>query len=449
MADVGGEPVRAERPAVPVDGMSSELPRRAVAVPPPVADVRRSVLPGGIRVLTDTVPGASSATVSVWVGVGGRDEPEATAGASHFLEHLLFKGTDRLSARELALQVDAAGGEMNAYTASEYTSYYLRVPATELEVAVELLLDVVAAPALRPEEFASEREVILEELAAAEDDPEDLVSVRLFEALFPGHALGREVLGSVGSISALTRDEVAAFFSQWYRGTNLVVTGAGAVDHDRLVQTVAEHLDGTAGAPRPERSAPPPAADTVVAAHDPGDLVQLAWGWRSGGATDEDRYALAVLNHILGAGPSSRLFQQVREEHGLTYSISSGVSQYSDAGVLSVGCATSPSKARRVAELVRGEVAQLAGSGITAAELSRAQRSMRGALLLGLEDTSTRGARLGVSELLRGGVTALPEHLERLESVTLDQVAGVAASVLGGACVCSLVGPGELDAIVA
>ena len=420
-----------------------------MALPPPVADVRRTVLPHGVRVLTDVVPTSSSATIAVWVGVGGRDEPDEQAGASHFLEHLLFKGTEQRGALELALEIDGVGGEMNAYTASEYTSYYARVPAVEVDVAIELLLDVVAAPALRPEEFAAEREVILEELAAADDDPEDLVGVRLFEALFPDHPLGREVLGSVESIAALTRDDVATFFGERYRPANLVVTGAGLLDHDELVARVAERLDIDDVGRRPERGTPAMPTDSLVVAHDPGELVQIAWGWRTGGVHDEDRFALAVLNHILGAGPSSRLFQQVREDHGLTYSISSGVSQYTDAGALSVACTTTPGKASRLIDLVHAEVDQLVSDGISAEELARAQRSMRGSLLLGLEDSSSRGARLGLSETLRGQVTPLPEHLGRIDAVELDQVARVAARVLGGPRVLSLVGPGDLESLVA
>jgi predicted Zn-dependent peptidase len=402
-----------------------------------------------VRVLTDVVPTSSSATIAVWVGVGGRDEPDEQAGASHFLEHLLFKGTEQRGALELALEIDGVGGEMNAYTASEYTSYYARVPAVEVDVAIELLLDVVAAPALRPEEFAAEREVILEELAAADDDPEDLVGVRLFEALFPGHPLGREVLGSVESIAALTRDDVATFFGDRYRPANLVVTGAGLLDHDELVARVAERLDIDDVGRRPERGAPAMPTDSLVVAHDPGELVQIAWGWRTGGVHDEDRFALAVLNHILGAGPSSRLFQQVREDHGLTYSISSGVSQYTDAGALSVACTTTPGKASRLIDLVHAEVDRLVSGGISAEELARAQRSMRGSLLLGLEDSSSRGARLGLSETLRGQVTPLPEHLGRIDAVELAQVARVAARVLGGPRVLSLVGPGDLESLVA
>lgn len=417
--------------------------RRAVALPPPVDDVRRSTLPLGVRVLTDSVPSSNAATIAVWVGVGGRDEPDDLSGASHFLEHLLFKGTDRCSARELASAIDGVGGDMNAYTSNEYTSFYARVPAVEMDLAADLLLDVVSDPALRMEEFDAEREVILEELAAAEDDPEDLVGVRLFEGLFPEHPLGREVLGSTESISSLTRDEVAAFFESNYRPTNLVVTAAGAVDHDELVDLVASRLDvGLAGV-SPRRVEPAPAEPVLMLEVDPGELIHLAWGWRTPGICTDDRHALAVLNHVLGSGPSSRLFQTIREQHGLTYSISSSLSQYTDAGALSISCATTPSKAERVIDLVHAEVASLASGGITSDELRQAQRSMRGSLLLGMEETSTRSARLGLSETLRRRVSSLPEHLSRIEGVDLSAVSMVAEQVLGSSMVRSIVGPGN------
>ena len=444
-ADAGDDGVRARVGAA--GNQMSTSDRRAVALPPPVADVRRTVLPGGVRVLTDLVPTSSSATVSVWVGVGGRDEPDELAGASHFLEHLLFKGTEQRSARDLALEIDGVGGEMNAYTASEYTAFYTRVPAVEVDVAVDVLLDVVGRPALRATEFSSEREVIAEELAAATDDPEDVAGVQLFEALFPRHPLGREVLGTLDSIRSLDRSDVATFFDAWYRPANLVVTAAGCVDHDDLVEQVGARLDSTDRGLRPLRDAPPMPAEAVVTAHDPGELVQIGMGWRTGGVHDEDRFALAVLNHILGSGPSSRLFQVVREQHGLTYAISSGVSQYTDAGALTVASTTTPAKARQLLDVVGAEVEQLAAVGITPDELSRAKRSMRGALLMGLEDSGSRGAWLGLSETLRGRVTPLPEHLDRIESVQLEQVARVARAVLGGPRVLSLVGPGELESL--
>ena len=390
-ADVGDDVGRARCGAV--GNQMSMSDRRAVALPPPVADVRRTVSPGGVRVLTDEVPTSCTATVSVWVGVGGRDEPDELAGASHFLEHLLFKGTEQRSARDLALEIDGVGGEMNAYTASEYTAFYTRVPAVEVDVAIDVLLDVVGRPALRAAEFDAERDVIAEELAAANDDPEDVAGVQLFEALFPQHPLGREVLGTLESIMSIDRADVATFFDDWYRPANLVVTAAGCVDHDELVDRVGARLDSTGRGLPPLRDAPPMPATTVVTAHDPGELVQIGLGWRTGGVHDEDRFALSVLNHILGSGPSSRLFQVVREQHGLTYSISSGLSQYTDAGALTVASTTTPSKARRLLGVVTAELEQLASTGITSDELSRAKRSLRGALLMGLEDSGSRGAR--------------------------------------------------------
>jgi predicted Zn-dependent peptidase len=427
--------------------VSGATDRRAAALPPPVADVRRSVLPNGARVLTDVVGSSSSATIGIWVGVGGRDEPDRLAGASHFLEHLVFKGSHRRSALEVALEMDGIGGEMNAYTASEYTAYYARVPAPELEFATELLLDVVHEPALRPEEFDAEREVILEELAAADDDPEDVVGVRLFEAMFPEHALGREVLGSQVSIGALGRDDVAAFLDEWYCPANVVVTGAGKVDHDRLVAQVEAAIGHREQGHAPSRGAPPTPVEATVCSHDPGDLVHVALGWRSAGVHDVDRFALAILNHVLGAGPSSRLFQRVREERGLTYSISSGVSQFSDAGALTASCAVTPAKAATLLDVVDGEVAALVEHGISDEELARSKRSMRGSMLLGLEDSGTRSSRLGLSETVRGQVTPIEQHLARLDAVELDDVARVAVSVLGGPRVTSLVGPGDLEAL--
>ncbi|MHB1137310.1 MAG: M16 family metallopeptidase [Microthrixaceae bacterium] len=428
--------------------MSAAPLQRAAAIPPPAADVRRTVLPNGLRVLTDTVIGAPSATFAVWVGVGGRDEPAPRAGASHFLEHLLFKGTDTRDALQIALAIDGVGGDMNAYTASEYTAYFAKVPATESDVALDVLLDVVADPALRAAEFESEREVILEELAAADDDPEDLVGVRLFESLFPDHPLGREVLGTESSIEQLSRDDVASFFSTWYRPSNLVVTGSGLVDHDALVDEVARRFGDAPVGPRPTRATPDARVVDAVREHRPVELVHLALGWRTHGATDEDRFALSVLNHVFGTGPSSRLFQQVREHRGLTYSISSGVSLYSDAGALSVQCATTPSKAADVLEVVAEQVANLAAHGVHDEELQRAQRALRGSLVLGLEDSGSRGARLGVAETVRGEVTPLSEHLARIDAVTSEQVARVAARVLGGPRTLAVVGPGDLDHLV-
>jgi predicted Zn-dependent peptidase len=399
------------------------------------------VLDNGIRILTDELSTSQSVACSVWVAVGARDEPEDRAGASHFLEHLLFKGTDQRDAKAIAVAMDAVGGEMNAFTANEHTAYYARVPATEAHVGLDLLLDVVERPALRPEEFEAERQVILEELAAADDDPDDVATVRLFESLFPDHPLGREVLGSEESISALTRDDVADFFESWYQPPNLVVAAAGAIDHDVLVEEVDRRFGSRSAGVRPERTPPSDGVVEHVEERRPVEIAHLALGWRAVSVTDDDRFALALLNHVFGSGPSSRLFQEVREDRGLTYSISSGVTHHVDTGALTVHCAAATPKVDELLSVVDAIVGDLRTHGIGREELARAKGSLRGSILMGFEDVGSRMSRLGVSETMRGRVTPIAEHLARLESVTETDVVRVAGRVFGPARVLSVVGP--------
>jgi predicted Zn-dependent peptidase len=315
------------------------------------------------------------------------------------------------------------------------------VPAAEAHLGIDLLLDVVEHPALRPEEFEAEREVILEELAAADDDPDDVASVHLFESLFPEHPLGREVLGSAESIEALTRDDVASFFAEWYRPTNLVVSAAGAVDHDALVEEVDRRFGGRDPGRAPVRSAPDHRVVTTAREERPVEIAHLALGWRAVAATDDDRFALALLNHVFGSGPSSRLFQEVRESRGLTYSISSAVSYHVDAGALSVHCATAPAKVEDLIGVVDDIVDDVRRHGISREELARAKGSLRGSYLMGYEDVGSRMTRLGVAETMRGGVTPIAEHLARLEAVTDDDVLRVAERVFGSPRVLSSVAP--------
>lgn len=434
----------------PSDGVLSDgYVRGAPASPAPSVAVRRSDLPGGARVLTDRVEGAASVCLAVWVGIGSRDEPGGLAGASHLLEHLLFKGTAARSAAQVAIEVDAVGGDLNASTAEEYTVVVARAPAEEYDTALSVLLDLVAEPALRAEDLDAERSVILEELAAAEDDPEDLVGVRLHESLFPEHPLGREVLGTADTIASITHGEVADFFDRWYRCANLVVTGAGAIDHERLADDVASRLSRRSGGERPVRALVPDRVGPHVATWRDLEQVQLALGWRAPGADHGSRHALSLLNHVLGVGPASRLFQQVRETHGLTYSIASTVSSYLGAGALSVGAASSPSNASELLERILEVVDDVARNGITAQELQRARRSLRGSLLLGMEDASLRAARLGISTTLRDHVPSIEQHLARHDAVTVEEVAALASQVLDTAPVLSVVGPTEVGALVA
>jgi predicted Zn-dependent peptidase len=403
--------------------------------------VRRTRLPGGLRVVTERMPGALSVTTGVWVGVGARDEPAALAGASHFLEHLLFKGTAARSAREIAVAVDAVGGEMNAFTAREHTAYYTRLPRGDLGLGLDLLADVLSAPAFREAEVEAERQVILEELSMSEDTPDDRVHTLVYDAVFPDHPLGREVLGDPTTIGSLAREEIRGFFSTHYRPANLVVVGAGDLEHDDVVAAVAERLGGGPSGERPRREAPaaPPRPLTVL--RRPTEQAHLTVGVRALAVDDPDRYALAVANHALGDGMSSRLFQEIREERGLAYSVYSYTSAYADSGTLVVYAGTSPTKAKEVLRLVLGMLDDLAADGLTEEELAVAKGGLAGSLLLGLEDSGSRMARLGRQEITRGTVVPVDEHVAALRSVTADDVARVCARVLAGPRAVAAVAP--------
>ena len=395
----------------------------------------------GPGVVSEYMSDAHSVSVGVWVGIGGRDEEPALAGASHFLEHLLFKGTAERSARAIAELVDATGGEMNAFTAKEYTAYYARLPAGAQETAVALLADVLCEPALRSTDVETERKVILEEIHLAVDDPDDVVFELLYEALFPDHPLGREVLGSEASVTDLGRDEIAAFHDHWYRAPNLVVAAAGAVDHEALVAQVGAAFAGRIGGTAPERSRPISEPVPARRIARPSEATHVAWGWRGLDREDPRRHALSIGAHVLGGGLSSRLFQSVREDHGLAYSVFSSIATYQDAGVLSVYAGTAPERADELKQVVSHEVGEIAAHGITETELSIARDGFEGSLLLGLEGSGSRMSRLGASQSLLGRVVPLEEYVETLRSITLSEVNAVLAEVLGPDAIVAEVGP--------
>ena len=403
--------------------------------------IRRSTFDHGLRVVTERMDHVRSVALGVWVGVGGRDEPGPLSGASHFLEHLLFKGTPSRDARAIALAVDAAGGEMNAFTAREHTAYYLRLPAERMDLGLDLLADVVAAPAFRPDEVESERQVILEELLMNEDDPDDRVHSGLLEALFPDHPLGREVLGSRETIAAIARDDIARFHADRYQPTNLVVAAAGAIDHDEVVARLGGRLDSLGGGDRPARTAPVHAPEPLSVLRRDTEQAHLALAWRGLDHHDDDRYALAVANHALGGGMSSRLFHEVREKRGLVYGIWSSPASYSDTGMVSIGTGTAPSRADEVLGLVQDEVQRLVADGISDEELAVAKGSLAGSMVLGLEDPGSRLGRIASSETVLGEVLPVAEHLRRLHAVDLDDVDRVVRRVFTGPRSLSAVGP--------
>jgi predicted Zn-dependent peptidase len=404
-------------------------------------DVRDVRLANGIRIVTERMPEARSVTVGVWVGVGGRDEPAPLAGASHFLEHLLFKGTATRSARQIAEAIDAVGGEMNAFTSREHTAYYTRLPAARADLGLAILGDVVSDPAFRPHEVDAERQVILEEILMNLDMPEDHVHTLLAEAMFPGHPLGREVLGDKDTVEAITRDQIDEFFRHWYRPRNLVVTAAGALDHDGIAAAFGSALAAPAGGTPPVRMPPSTPPEPVVLDADATEQAHVAMGWWGVDNNDDDRYALTVANQVLGGGMSSRLFQEVREERGLCYSVYSWASTYADAGTAGVYAGTAPARVGELLKVVEDEVGKIAASGVTDSELAVAKGFIEGSLVLGLEDSGSRMARLGRSLMARDEIVPLDDQLTRIRAVTCEDVARVASRVFGGQRTLAVIGP--------
>lgn len=400
--------------------------------------VRRTVLPSGVRILSETIPGAASATVGWWVAAGSRDEHPETYGSTHFLEHLLFKGTTARSAYDIAVSFDEVGGEHNAVTAKEYTCYYAKVRDRDLPMAVEVIGDMLTSSLIDPTEFETERGVILEELAMADDDPTDAASERFFEAVFGGHPLGRPIGGTSDTIRGVGRAAVWQHYQSNYRPNDLVVTVAGAVDHDLLVRWVVDALEragwdlGIEAAPVARRDAAPDPIERgsdLVVVQRPIEQANLILGVPGLAAADDRRVILSVMNSVLGGGMSSRLFQEIREKRGLAYSVYSFASGYSDAGIMGMYAGCSPARIADVTELMLAEFARIGQHSITDAELQRAVGQLGGAAALALEDSDTRMSRLGRSELTLGEFIDLDESLKRLSSVTREQVAELAADL--------------------
>ncbi|HEU0257464.1 MAG TPA: pitrilysin family protein [Microbacteriaceae bacterium] len=406
------------------------------------ARVRRTVLPGGIRVLSENVPGARTATIGYWVAVGSRDEKspgarpsaEASYGSTHFLEHLLFKGTTRRSALDIAVAFDTVGGEHNALTAKEFTCYYAKVLDRDLPMAVEVIADMLTSSVLDEGEFETERGVILEELSMAQDDPADVVNERIFEAVLGEHPLGRPVGGSPDDIRGVGRDAVWRHYRTNYRPQDLVVTAAGALDHDALVAGVERAVTaagwnlGVPASPAPRRPgvpAPVGPGRTIVLSR-PIEQANLIVGMPGILATDERRFVMGVLGAVLGGGMSSRLFQEVREKRGLAYAVYSFSAAFSDAGVFGLYAGCSPERAREVATLMLDELHRLADHGITDEELRRAVGQLSGGAALALEDSDTRMSRLGRAEITMGQFADLDENLRRLSEVTPADVQSLA-----------------------
>ena len=408
--------------------------------------IETSVLPCGIRLVTETMPDVHSVAVAYWVGTGSRDEPGELAGASHFLEHLLFKGTERRTAAAIAEALDEVGGDCNAFTTKEYTTFYIRLLSDHLALGLDILSDIMWAPALRPPEIEAERTVILDEILMHADEPSDLASERWQAALFPAHPLGRDTLGTASSVQRITRDDIADFFALHYRPSNIVVSAAGDCTHDAVARALEGRFTGSRGGAAPTRSAPGPDGPALEVVRRDTEQAQLVYGARSVSRFDDRRWALAVLNQVLGGGLSSRLFQKVREQRGLAYSVWSERAAYQDAGSLAVVVGTAPDHVDEVLRIVNEELELLATGGITERELAVAKGNLRAEMLLSGEDSGARMSRIGASLLLHGEVLTVDEVLARIESVDRAQVLDVAAQWVQAPRTMSAVGPFDEDA---
>ena len=430
---------------------------RTVGSPVTSADstVRRTVLPGGLRVVTEFLPAVRSVALGIWVGVGSRDEDETHAGATHYLEHLLFKGTRKRTALDISAAMDAVGGELNAFTEKEFTCYYARVLDADLPLAIDVLSDMVTDSLIEPKDVDAERNVVLEEIAMNEDEPSDVVYEAFTTKLFGDTPLGRPILGTVDSINAMTRDQIFEHYRARYTPPHIVVAAAGNLDHDTVaaaVQAAFAPVLADAGAVAPAgprlRGAGglwdgygPAAGAGVKLVSRPIEQANLVLGCEGLSRTDERRSALRVLNAALGGGMSSRLFQEVREKRGLAYAVGSSTSMYADTGVWAVYVGCSPSKADEVLSICNAEVAKVIESGLSDAELDRGKGQIRGGIVLGLEDPTSRMLRLGKSDLVYPSLEPVDEVLAAIDAVTHDDVRAIASEILTRPKVLAVVGP--------
>jgi predicted Zn-dependent peptidase len=388
---------------------------------------RKLVLDNGVRVVTERMPTLKSVTVGVWVNTGSRDEQPSQAGYSHFIEHMLFKGTSKRSSAEISREIDALGGEMNAFTSRETTTYYVKVLDQQLERAVELLSDLFHHSRLAPKEIEKEKQVILEEIRMVLDDPEDLVQELHSGQVLGRHPLGRPILGREKTIRALRRQDLLNYMGAHYDPRQTVVSIAGNFDQARLDPMVARYFGKGRGAKESHAAGrrPPDIYGGVLSKKKRLEQVHLCLGLKGIAAGHKDRYALYALNSILGGSVSSRLFQEIREKRGLAYSIYSFLSGYSDGGTITVYAATRSKEVRRVVDLICREIRRIGIGGVDRKELERAKTQMKGSLMLSLENSHSRMSKLAKDEFTHGRHTSLEDMLTHIDCVNEEQVSNV------------------------
>ncbi len=400
-----------------------------------------TTLPNGLKVITETVPAIRSVAVGCWVDTGTRDEQPNEAGASHFLEHLLFKGSETLSSRVISERFDAMGAESNAFTSKDHTCFWARLLDSDLPSGLGMIAEMLQRPAFRVAEIDAERQVVVEEINMSEDDPADTAFESFTAGVFDGHPLAAPVLGTRESIRGMTRDDIHGYWKRRYGVGSTVIAMAGSVTHGAAVDLVMELFGDWSGDPVDHEFADLSVVPQVKAVRRPTEQAHLVLGGAGLHRADERRWALEILNHVLGGGMSSRLFTSIREERGLAYAVYSFRTAYADAGAWGVYAGTTPDQAGTVLELIHAEIDKIVEDGITVEEYERARGAMRGGLALAMEDANSRMVRLGRDEMIGAPHLSVDERIAMIEAVTRDDIAEIARPLLTGPKVLGAVGP--------
>ena len=404
-------------------------------------DHQLTTLPNGLRVITESMPSVRSISVGAWVDTGSRDEQASEAGCSHFLEHLLFKGTEDLSARQIADAFDAVGARSNAFTSKEYTCYWAQLRDEDLGMGMGLLSEMIQRPAFRSDEIESESHVVLEEINMNEDDPADVAHDQFARALWGDHMLAKPVLGTRDSITGMTRDDIEGYWKRRYHPSTVVLAAAGHLDHEDAVGMATDLFGDWEGVEVDHDLNDAAIEPSVGVVTRDTEQAHLVIGGESLKRGDDRRFSFGILNHVVGGGMSSRLFRRIREERGLAYAVYAFRMPYADSGAFGVYVGTTPHQTSEVLEMVRDELAAVVATGLTVEELDRAKGNMKGGLALSMEDTNSRMVRLGRHELTGIEHLTLDETVSRIDGVTLDEVHAVAGEIYGGPFVLGAVGP--------
>lgn len=405
---------------------------------------KKSVMSNGIRVVSEAVPFIKSVSIGVWVGTGSRWEEDSNHGISHFMEHLMFKATQRRTARDIAEAIDAVGGQLNAFTAKEYTCYYAKVLSHHLELAMDILSDMLLHSCFAPADIDREREVVREEIKMYEDTPDEIIHDIYLENIWKGHPLGRNILGTIDSLDNIDRQTIMAYYHDYYTPDNVVIAAAGNVEHDELVALTDKYFSTWQGRKKSVSLSPPALVPVWECCKRDTEQVHLCLGTSSVPQDHPDVYVVHVLNNILGGGISSRLFQTIREEQGLAYSVYSFQTNYRDTGLFTVYAGTRPANTSAVVSLILQNMAELKRKGITPDELTKAKEQLKGNFLLGLESSSGLMSRLGKLEISLNKYISLDDVVASIDKITLDDIHRVSSQLFDSNKICfTALGPLE------